>query len=208
MNVFVETNFVLELALDQEQHESCVRLLGLAEEGRIRLFVPAYSIIEAYETMARRHRDRKKLRSDLDGELSQLGRSSSLADRVTASQEVLNLLMDSADRETRQIEDVRSRLCAVAEILPCDRDTLELATEYQTEHDFSPQDAVVYASIRRYLTSNKTDESVFVSKNSRDFDDPDLETELAFLNCKYLPRFDAAVRYITRPERESDDPRS
>lgn len=198
MNVFVETNFVLELALDQEQRNSCLRLLELAEGGRIHLLIPAYSIIEPYETLGRRHRDRKKLRSDLDGELNQLGRSRDLADRVTASQEVLNLLMDSADRENKQIEDVRSRVCATAEVLPCDREILELASEHQARHDFSPQDSVVYASVLRYLRTNHTGDSIFVSRNSRDFDDPDLEAGLAALNCKYLPRFDAAVGFIER----------
>ena len=56
MNVYVESNFVLELALLQEQHASCEALLRLCEEGGIQLVIPAYSLAEPYETLTRRHR--------------------------------------------------------------------------------------------------------------------------------------------------------
>ena len=35
MKVYVETNFVLELAFLQEQHSSCDKILSLCEENRI-----------------------------------------------------------------------------------------------------------------------------------------------------------------------------
>ncbi|MGB6295983.1 MAG: hypothetical protein WBF90_07325 [Rivularia sp. (in: cyanobacteria)] len=44
MDVYVESNFVLELALLQEQHKSCQELLDLAEIKKIRLIVPAFSL--------------------------------------------------------------------------------------------------------------------------------------------------------------------
>ena len=54
MNVYVESNFVLELALLQEQSASCEEILGLCEAGRVQLVVPAYSLAEPYETLVRR----------------------------------------------------------------------------------------------------------------------------------------------------------
>lgn len=51
MRVYVETNFVLELALRQEQNESCEALLRLAEASRIGLVVPAFSLLEPYATL-------------------------------------------------------------------------------------------------------------------------------------------------------------
>ena len=41
MTVYVETNFVLELALGQEQSESCREVLRLAESDALVLAVPA-----------------------------------------------------------------------------------------------------------------------------------------------------------------------
>jgi len=57
MNVYVETNFVLELALLQEQQESCQQLLNLAEADRINLILPAFSFTEPYETLIRREKN-------------------------------------------------------------------------------------------------------------------------------------------------------
>lgn len=37
MIVYVESNFVLEVALQQEQHESCNSIIQMAEEGKLQL---------------------------------------------------------------------------------------------------------------------------------------------------------------------------
>ena len=44
MIVYVESNFVLELAFLQEEYESCMELLRLAESRDIHLVLPAFSI--------------------------------------------------------------------------------------------------------------------------------------------------------------------
>lgn len=69
MKVYVETNFVLELALEQAQHESCEQLLRLSEGGRIELVIPAYSLVEPHETLRRRHLNRERFKVELDAEL-------------------------------------------------------------------------------------------------------------------------------------------
>lgn len=53
MIVFVETNFLLELVYQQEEHESCEAILALAEAGRIDLVLPAFSVAEARSTLLR-----------------------------------------------------------------------------------------------------------------------------------------------------------
>ncbi len=58
MDVYVESNFVLELALLQEQYKSCQELLDLAESKKIRLIVPAFSLAEPYETLIRNNKKR------------------------------------------------------------------------------------------------------------------------------------------------------
>jgi predicted nucleic acid-binding protein len=201
VSVVVESNFVLELVLEQEQSASCIELLEMAEAGAIQLIVPAYSIMEPYETLGRRHRDRKKIRTDLNTELAQLSRSSTAAAYVQASADVLALLIDSADAETQKIAELRQRLCAAATIIPLTIDILVAASAYQVQHDLSPQDAVVYASVIAHLTADAPAEGCFISRNSSDFDDPDIRAELSALACKYLTRFDAAVEYLKRPRK-------
>ncbi len=53
MIVYVKTNFVLELARLQEQHESCEELLNLASTNKIKLVLPAFSITEARTALVR-----------------------------------------------------------------------------------------------------------------------------------------------------------
>jgi len=73
--VYIESNFVLELALVQEDSTSCEAILQLAETGAIMLAVPAFSLGEPYETLVRRHRERRLLAGALAGEMTQLRRS-------------------------------------------------------------------------------------------------------------------------------------
>jgi hypothetical protein len=68
VNVYAETNFVLEMALRQEQCCDCEAIARLCKERRINLIIPAYSFAEPYETLIRRHRERKKLKIALETE--------------------------------------------------------------------------------------------------------------------------------------------
>lgn len=197
MNIFVETNFVIEVALEQQEVAACEVLLQLAAERRIRLLVPAYSFVEPHETFTRRHIDREALRSRMSNELAQLGRSTPLAERVAASQDMVKLLVDSMEYETTRLDEVKQRVWAAAEVLPLNLPVLRNATECQGRFDLSAQDAVVYASIRARLKVDHAAESCFVSRNPGDFDDPDLRQDLAALNCKYFSSFATAVQYIT-----------
>lgn len=196
MNVFVETNFVIELALEQQEAQSCELLLQFAQNGTIKLLLPAYSFVEPHEMLRRRHLERESLRSRVSVELVQLARSTPLAERVAASQEIVKLLADSIEHETRRIESVKQRVWRIAEVLPLDMGVVESAATWQNVFDLSPQDAVVYASIRSRLEQDTAVASCFVSRNPKDFDDPDLRRDLATLNCKYLSSFATAVQFI------------
>jgi predicted nucleic acid-binding protein len=196
VNIYVELNFVLELALLQEQHASCEDILRVCEAGNAQLIIPAYSLVAPYETLIRPHRQRKQMKAALDIELQQLARTATYADRLDGFQNLTALLIDSADEEAKRLEETRSGLSRTAEIIPLDRAILEIATRYQVAHDLSPQDALVYAAVLSYLTQSGAPESCFLNKNSRDFDDPDLVEELNTYNCRLLPRFDIGYQFI------------
>lgn len=49
MNVYVESNFMLDLASLQEQHAPCENIFRLCERGSARLVIPVYSLIEPYK---------------------------------------------------------------------------------------------------------------------------------------------------------------
>lgn len=195
MNVYVETNFVFELALLQEQYQSCEDILSLCEAGAAKLVLPAYCLVEPYDTLTRRHRNRKRLKTELDAELKQLARTASYTQQITTGQDMLGLLRRSTDEEWNRLEDTRTRMLKVAEIIPLTPEILESAAQHQSTHDLSPQDAIVYASVLNHIRYNRTG-SCFLNKNSRDFDDPDIVETLKRHNCKMLPRFDHGYQFL------------
>ncbi|MEA2166345.1 MAG: hypothetical protein QOK37_4472 [Thermoanaerobaculia bacterium] len=196
MNVFVETNFVLELVREQQEAPACRKLVGLASAKSIRLFLPAYSFIEPHETLTRRERDRAALRRQLSGELAELARSERLAERASASQEIVKLLIESSEYEATQMERVKQRLWSVSEVLPLDLKVLRIAAECQADYNLSAQDAIVYASIRTQLELDHAAVSCFISRDSHDFNEPDLSRQLVSLNCKFFSSFVTALQYI------------
>ena len=54
MKVYVETNFVLELALEQAQHAECEEILRLAESKSVEIALPAFSFVESASKVERR----------------------------------------------------------------------------------------------------------------------------------------------------------
>ncbi|ETX00851.1 MAG: hypothetical protein ETSY1_09690 [Candidatus Entotheonella factor] len=86
----------------------------------------------------RRHKQRQRIKAELDAELRQLARTITYADRLGGFGHLTALLIDSADEEAKHLETVRSRLLTVADIIPLDAPILIAATQYQGDHDFSP----------------------------------------------------------------------
>ena len=204
MNVYVETNFVLELALLQEQYASCEKILGLCEERRIQLVLPAYSLAEPYETLTRRQKQRKRIEKELDIQLKQIARTATHADKLSGFLDLTALLIHSADEEAKRLEEVRSRLLETAEVVPLDASVLAASPDSQRLHDFSPQDALVYASVLSHLQRVRPPQSCFLNLNSRDFADQHVFDQLSQYNCKLLFKFDTGYQFIRHALRSDE----
>jgi predicted nucleic acid-binding protein len=87
VRIYVETNFVLELAFQQEQFASCEKILQLCETGQAQLVIPAYSLAELHEKLSRQANTRRDLQQMLDAELRQLGRTVSYVNRLKSIQD-------------------------------------------------------------------------------------------------------------------------
>ena len=197
MNIYAETNFVLEMAFRQEQCRACETIVSLCRERRIHLIIPAYSLAEPYETLIRRHRRRKKLKNTLDTELNQLARTDSYASEIRNIQKLLNILLQSTEDEMKRFENVKNDLIKFAEIIPLNAEIMQYSTTHRKTHDLSPQDAIVYASVLHHLQQTKPEIACFLNKNSKDFDDPDILDILEEYRCKMLSRFTHGYQFIT-----------
>ena len=196
MNVYVETNFILELAFEQEQKVECELILNLCEMGKINLIIPAYSLAEPHETLIRQANYRKELQRSLDKELVQLRRTKSYSDRVGGIQNIASLLVQSTEEEKERFIKLRARFLNAAEIIPLTIEILREAASFESPYDLDPQDALVFASVISHLQKNSSVMSCFLNKNIKDFDTPDIEEALKKNNCKMLPKFDSGHDFI------------
>ena len=197
MNVYVESNFILELALLQEQSASCERLVELGAAERISLVIPAYCLAEPYETLIRRRRDRLELKRTVDVQLGQLARTRTYSDHLDRFADVTSLLVSSADEEQKRLADVVSRLLELADVIPLDSGVMADSMRCQDEYDFDPQDAIVFASVISDLERRSGGHrSCFLNRNSKDFADQNVLDELDQRGCKLFPGFDAALAFI------------
>ena len=196
MNIYVETNFVLELVFAQEHHASCEQILALCESGRSRLIILAYCLAEPHEKLTRQAGSRRELQRNLETELRQLARTASYTARVNSIQDIASLLVRSNEEEKQRFIRYRERLLRIAEIIPLTINILREAATYESPYDLTPQDALVYASVIVHLHQNYPPISCFLNRNSKNFDNPDIVDELDRNNCKMIPRFDHGYGFI------------
>ena len=195
MNIYVETNFVLELVFQQEQCQSCEQILQLCEAGLAQLVIPAYSLAEPYEKLTRQAKRRRDLQQLLDAELRQLVRTASYTTRIKSIQDIASLLVQSNEERQRFVQ-YRERLLKNAEVIVLTADILTEAAIYEAPYDLSSQDALIYSSVIAHLAEHQPDIACFLNRNSKDFDSPDIVDELNRFNCRMIPRFDHGYAFI------------
>lgn len=195
MNVYVESNFVLELALLQEQHTACEEILGMCAAREISLVLPAYSLMEPYGTVMRRQGDRKRVKASVDGELRQLARTIAYSERLQDLERATSLLLDSAEEDMDRLESVRSRLLECAEIVPLDQAILARAPGHQARHSLSAPDAVVYASVLSHLERSSVPASCFLNRDAG-FSGSAIAEDLRARSCKFLRGFDQGLQFL------------
>lgn len=197
MIVLAESNFVLELALRQEQFEHAQRILGLAEEKQLRLVVPACSLIEPYQTLIRRRAERKEFSLRLQREIKLLERSA-LHDgmHATTSQHVAQILDAGTEIERESLEQTIDRLMTICTVPVLSVEIVRLAQSMQLGYGLEPQDAIVLASIDTALEGLGVGSKVFVNKDSKDFATPLIERQLDKHGCRLITSFSNACHYI------------
>ncbi|MGB7273013.1 MAG: PIN domain-containing protein [Geitlerinemataceae cyanobacterium] len=196
MNIYVETNFVLELAFEQEQCASCEQILQLCEVGKAKLIIPAYSLAEPHEKLSRQARSRRDLQQLLEAELRQLSRTAYYASRIESIQDIASLMVQSNEEERQRFGQYRERLIKTGEVIALTAEILTKAASDETTYDLRPQDALVYTSVISHLQNNRPQQACFLNRNSKDFDSPDIVDELNHFNCRMIPRFDSGYSFL------------
>jgi hypothetical protein len=196
MTVYVESNFVLEQALQQEECDSCAAIIDLASKSLISLTVPAFSLAEPHVAIATKEKARSRLSNDLRNEIFQLGRSKSHRSAPAIFGPLAAVLIERSQLERASLRDAISQLLRAADVIPLNAAILGSAADVQTHYDMSGQDAIVLASVLSHLETHRPSESCFLNRNSKDFDDPNIRERLETFGCKFFAKFEDGLRYI------------
>jgi predicted nucleic acid-binding protein len=197
--VYVESNFVLVVALMEEQAFSAIKILDLSEAGRIDLVFPIFAISEPFGTVAVRGRRRKRLCNRLKDQVRELKRSEPRRSVVSQVEPVAVTLLQVEKEEFDLLESTVQRLLGVGRAIGINESVFRDALAYEKHYGLAPQDAIIYSAIVTDLKrSNSLEQKCFISRNWKDFRDPEIESELATYNCTYLEDFAAGLDFASR----------
>ena len=196
MIVYIESNFVLELALLQEEHQSCEAIVSLAESSTIDLAIPAFSLFEPYEVLRRRTVERAELHERLIQEMRQLERTESYAKTVEDLRDPASILVRSGSEDKGRLDLTLGRILDCAVVIPPERETLRDAIKFQSSLDLSPQDSFVYASVIAHLSAAPPGPKCFLNRDRRDFSIPDIKEGLEQYDCRLFASFARGLSHI------------
>lgn len=196
MIVVVETNFIIELVLQQEQSQACEGIVALCSSNDdIRMVIPAFAVAEAGMFLERRTGERRKLvQSDLPNHAREMGRSKPLR-RVEEIIEELRAELGQAElEEASRWLDFRIHLDDEIEIIPLTGATFAETVAIQYGHEIQQlPDAIVLASLKGYLEELRGSGAhvpvLFVSRDDNAFRTPAVLKQLDVLGCTYVNSF-------------------
>jgi len=198
--VYIESNFVLEIALEQEQHQAANSILSFAERGKIRLLYPSFILSEPFESLMRERRERNALHASLVKSLSNLRRSEPHKQAMLDLEPVISILKDAHVRQVDLLHSAFERLLEVGECVNVDVASFRSALIYQKSLYLSPQDSIIYATMIADLKKQPEEEQkCFLSRDKKAFDNDDdrsIKAELNVYNCRYIGSLVQGLAFI------------
>ncbi len=194
MRVYVESNYLVELALEQEQSEACERLLALAEQSRVELVMPVYAVMESLNAVNRRLSGFADLDQKVTGSLEQVGRNATLKAEADG---LKGLMLKARKMALGSYENTKSRVLRSGRVLPLDWLAMTKADKMRHDLGLELPDAVMLACVLIDLdASPPTEAAVFANRNTKDFDDPAVRVLLRDRDCTLISSFPAVVAKI------------
>lgn len=204
MIVYVETNFLLELAYLQERSGSCEEILRLAKTGSIALILPAFSVAEAYSTWRRKNAERQQFNVQLRKYIRETSRSTQFSGLVDESKNVVAALIAGGDESKARLAAALMSIESNGAVISLTSEIIVMAGSHEMAYSLSSQDALVLASVKSHAEKHGGPKC-FISQDEG-FDDPLIHSELLVNECKVIVNFDDALAHIKhglRPEGET-----
>ena len=216
MIVYVESNFVLEIALSQEQASYAESILSLAESGKVSLAFPSFALSEPFATITYRRAKLTSLFNSLELTLEEMERSEPLKQFVLNMRPLVTSLKGAQRRDFDALPLTIERMLAAGRAIETDLSGFKEALGYQASLDLSPQDSIIYATVLHDLRSRPDEEiKCFLSRDKRAFLDEGnlsarygdrdklgsrrtINAQLKKYGCRYISSFDDGLNFIKR----------
>jgi len=197
MILAVETNFILELVLGQEEASACESLLELARSSLV-LYIPAFSIAEATMVVERRRGERREfIENPLQRQLKEANRSAILARFAPTLDQMKAELYRAETDEDNRMKYFRVIESESLQVIPLTARVLIRTADYQLNGDIGQfPDALVFASVMTAM--NEMPETLastpkyFLSRDKR-FASQWCVAELRNVGCGLLSSFTDAL---------------
>jgi hypothetical protein len=185
MTVYVESNFVPEIALGQRQAWAAELILEGAVQGRLAIAVPSFALCEPFSTVIRRGDKRRELRNRLSEEIRDLTSSLPHEAEVLELMPMPDLFSAIEQREKGCLTEIVQRLFDVATVIEVDARVYGAAVALVRDFGFSKMtDATVCAAVLDHLESNEMEgPHLFATKDASDFSDPDIVKRFEDRGC-------------------------
>jgi len=195
LNLYVESNFLLELVLGQREYLACEQLLS--NTGRdYEIVLPASCLLEAQYKFVARERNAKELGRQLRTEIDQLSRTRFQHESSLLSTSPLSeLLVRTAEHYRHRYTSLLDEISNSVRVLPMDANCISLAKLSALRYELELPDALVLASILNDIDAQSENESVFVTTD-RDFSRPSIQNVLRGKKCLWLQSFEGVLDRI------------
>lgn len=205
MIVYVETNFLLEVAFQQEEHLPCSALLAELAGGTLDIRIPAFAIAEARLARRRRAAERTELLHRVQRELRELSRAAEWSELRAQSGALLGALTASGEAARGRLEAAIEAIVRGGRVLPLDAEIIARAGNVENWFALASPDALVFASVMQ--DAERVDagakippDKCFLNRNAPDFTTPPVQDELRRVSCRLLTSFRGGLAFVRPSE--------
>lgn len=199
MNVYIDTNVVLEAVLEQPEHAAVGELLALAEQGSIQLAVPVFVMYELENKLRRLSAMHQNLVVLFRGHAQSLvvANPEMAGEGIAAANRMVDSFLSEEAGAQDRWDSLCSRLAACSQVLPLTAAAMDAAIHLQADTRLHLQDAVVLATVLEDAL-NASGARIIVSRDEGWGADEALRDRLKGCDCELIGSIGGAIRHIRK----------
>ena len=152
------------------------------------------ALLEPYQTIVRRNNEGRAPRRIGEERAAAAAYRLDAAD-VPRLRDAADLLLRAEQETSKRFLEVRTKLLDVARMVAIDGPALRTASPLTTQLDLELPDALMLASVIG-VADERPPPSIFINRNTKDFDDPDVKARLRRVACDLVWKFDDGLARV------------